>query len=149
MSFVYVLVQYAPMYVKKEDVKDYIIKIRRGIGWSMVILSGTLGLIALITNINPASDYIKRGIPIPTIVTIAPIIFYLWLAYGIGSLFYFYLTSPNFTKLEETLINYKDGEMIKTSDIVHIGSLRILQISYILFFFAFIVIFYILPFQRQ
>lgn len=110
-----------PFYIKKEDAKDVIIIQKRLVAFILISMAIVVGVIQFIVSPKLLSLYTESKISIPFIVQISS-----YVAYGIMILFIVAATTQltkelDYDELGEKLKKYKDGEMIKSTEIVNIN----------------------------
>jgi type II secretory pathway component PulF len=109
-----------PYYIKKEDAK-YIIKLqKRLVAFVLIVMSIVLGIIQFMVSPRLLTLYVDFKIPVPFIVQISS-----GVTYGIIIIFFvistFLLTKePNNDELNEKLKKYKEGEMIRSNEVVDV-----------------------------
>lgn len=107
-----------PVYIKKEDAKDFAKRQRWMIPFVLLAMVFVMGLMQFVVYPKLVNLYKVAHEPIPSITQTFP--------YGLGVLtivfiivsVYFLSTSPNYEKLNQILSKYKDGEMIKAREIL-------------------------------
>ena len=109
-----------PYYIKKEDAKDVLKIQKRLIAFILSAMAIVLGAIQFFVSPKLLSLYTESKITVPFIVQVSPNI-----TYGIIIIFIVISTvlftrEPVYDELNEKLKKYKEGEMIKSSEIVDI-----------------------------
>lgn len=109
-----------PYYIKKEDAKDLIKLQKRLVAFILMAMAIVLGIMQFLVSPRLLALYVDSKIAVPSIVQISSTV-----TYGIIIIFIiistFLLTKePNYGKLDEKLKKYKEGEMIRSNEIVDI-----------------------------
>lgn len=108
-----------PPYVKKEDVKEFIKGKRKAVAFMMLLLVMVVGSIQFVISPKILDLYKELNVPVPLITQLNPFIItsmiIIYIALSIRLLF----TQPNYEKIDKILSKYKDGEMIKTREVMN------------------------------
>ena len=107
-----------PYYIKKEDARDILKTQRRLIPFILIASLIVMGIMQFFVAPKILELYKELNEPIPLITQLSS-----YIIGGIIAVFtlisiYFLATPPNYERLEKILSKYKDGEMIKTREIV-------------------------------
>jgi type II secretory pathway component PulF len=107
-----------PYYVKKEDVKEFALKYRKTIGIVLLACFMVVAIIQIVVSPKLANFYkdFNQSIPLTTQYSnlVSIILGILFLCISI----YFFITPPNYKKIDGKLSKYKAGEMIRTREII-------------------------------
>lgn len=107
-----------PYYIKKEDARDLVKKQRKMIPFVLLAALIVIGIMQFFVAPKALDLYKQLNEPVPLITQLSPYIIGAIVAVFILISIYFLATPPNYERLEKVLSKYKDGEMIKTSEIV-------------------------------
>lgn len=114
-----ILIPYVyPYYIKKEDARDIVKTQRKMIPFILIVSLIVIGIMQFFVAPKVLDLYKQLNEPIPLITQLSS-----YIIGGIVVVFtlisvYFLATPPNYERLEKILGKYKDGEMIKTGEIV-------------------------------
>ena len=109
-----------PYYIKKEDAKDVLRLQKRLIGFVLAAMSIVLGIMQFFVSPKLLSLYTESKITIPFITQISSNVTYGVILIFIVTSTVLFTKEPNYDELNEKLKKYKEGEMIKSSEIVDI-----------------------------
>ena len=106
-------------YIKKEDAREVVTSQRRL--WVIVLAALALVMFIMQALVAPriTSLYESFGAEIPLTTRYSPYIGWALIGLAFTGIVYILTSPPNYTKIDEIASKYNDGEMIKTSELIH------------------------------
>lgn len=131
-------------YTKKEDARKLLNNSRKTIGIVFIATAALLGLMRLLVIPRLLELFSNLKIPAPYVTQLSPVVIDISIAILLIISLYVFFSQPNYSRVDTIANKYKDGEMIKTDELVDV---RYFWISYlaVFIFVGFIVISIILP----
>lgn len=109
-----------PYYIKKEDAKDILRRQRKMVAFLLFLGLVLIGIMQFFAAPKLLKLYKDLNEPVHLITQLSPYIIGAIVAvFSIISV-YFLATPPNYERLDRVLNKYKEGEMIKTTEIIEI-----------------------------
>lgn len=109
-----------PYYIKKEDARDVWRTQRIVRGILLLSFAGVAVIMRLFVVPKLFNFYTELNEPVPYISQITSYVLLISIIILIPLALYFFFTKPDYQKLDQVLIKYKEGEMIKTTELVKI-----------------------------
>jgi type II secretory pathway component PulF len=108
-------------YIKKEDAREAVTSQRR----LLVIVLAALALVIFIMQMlvvpKMTGLYQITGAEMPLATRYSPQIGWALIGLAFTGIVYILTSPPNYSKIDEIASKYKDGEMIKTSELIHLN----------------------------
>jgi len=106
------------VYTKKEDVRD-IPNMQRKLS-AIILIAMTMILGSLQSSVLPdlINLYSSLNIPTPILIQSSPYVFAIFAIVSLISAVYLLSTKPDYSKVDAVANKYKNGEMIKTRELV-------------------------------
>lgn len=123
-----------PYYIKKEDAKNVWRNKRIVRGLLLLSFAVVAAIMRFFVVPNLFSLYSEINEPIPSISQITSYVLIIAPIILVPLALYFFFIKPDYSKLDQILSKYKEGEMIKTSELVKIWD------EFLILIFGFVVV---------